>query len=653
MVSDLVQNKSKASELDQIILRSHIHDSQLLRLPDDARESEILLPMHGYKDMAMHRHSRDEEFRLKSLPPAEMVKLVAMSPCYYVRYDNHICPTCQEFKLKADSMMCAVCEGYYHEKCQALQLYRPSGYAGVYMCSFCTQVLHREISVQLMLDCDECLGWARKKKEEIRALVTDRVREEQLDNLRLRKMDSLGDYILGIIRRTENDIEYIKGNGDQPNTQNTASKVGFQPNPATAEFDGKARFNHAHSPETPANTMAPTPEVNSADHSYIDGQLTTPLPVNNINIQSAAKENSGSEDSSEDEELAIETLAKSIRKYRDDVATLYDSSIRDAVNSKIYDLQPGWWTKRLDALTKGIEVFETEINSGAAGNATVDILYSNNDDDECDQYIPGLDRLRSAHSMYWAFDTNDECKSICPFHQSQFLWWKENNIQNVYGADKCCNDNMFLSKEELIRHLTQHQHWVARPIVLSLIEYSKLTGGNLSEPHIDDKDTDIDSPAKPNALFHQQTLEEAKEEDFVDYDGEEEQDYTAGMEDNAGENQSINSALEQALEASSSVDIDTSTTKNEPRQKQKRSDQSIGSGSDISSDESDEDSAAERHKKQSEKRTQTPEAKEAVRRSKRVAELGKQTGRTTASRQRLKKSVSDISDDSESDSEID
>jgi hypothetical protein len=76
------------------------------------------------------------------------------------------------------------------------------------------------------------------------------------------------------------------------------------------------------------------------------------------------------EDSSEDEELAIETMAKSIRKYRDDVATLYDSSIRDAVNSKIYDLQSGWWTKRLDALTKGIEVFETEINSGAAGNAT-------------------------------------------------------------------------------------------------------------------------------------------------------------------------------------------------------------------------------------------------------------------------------------------
>jgi hypothetical protein len=76
--------------------------------------------------------------------------------------------------------------------------------------------------------------------------------------------------------------------------------------------------------------------------------------------------------------------------------------------------------------------------------------------------------------MYWAFDTNDECKSICPFHQSQSLWWKENNIQNVYGADKCCDDNMFLSKEELLRHLTQHQHWVAHPIVLSLIEYNKL-----------------------------------------------------------------------------------------------------------------------------------------------------------------------------------
>jgi hypothetical protein len=158
--------------------------------------------------------------------------------------------------------------------------------------------------------------------------------------------------------------------------------------------------------------MAPTPEVNSADHSYIDGQLTTPLPVDNINIQSAAKEKSGSEDSSEDEELAIETLAKSIRKYRDDVATLYDSSIRDAVNSKIYNLQSGWWTKRLDALTKGIEVFETEINSGAAGNATVDILYSNNDEDECDQYIPGLDRLRSAHSMYWAFDPMTNAKAF-------------------------------------------------------------------------------------------------------------------------------------------------------------------------------------------------------------------------------------------------
>jgi hypothetical protein len=114
-------------------------------------------------------------------------------------------------------------------------------------------------------------------------------------------MDSLGNFILGIIQQTENDIEYIKGNGGQPNTQSTAPKVGFQPNPATAEFDGKARFNHAHSPETPANTMAPTPEVNSADHSYIDGQLTTPLPVDNINIQSAAKEKSRSEDSSEDE----------------------------------------------------------------------------------------------------------------------------------------------------------------------------------------------------------------------------------------------------------------------------------------------------------------------------------------------------------------
>jgi hypothetical protein len=215
---------------------------------------------------------------------------------------------------------------------------------------------------------------------------------------------------------------------------------------------------------------------------------------------------------------------------------------------------------------------------------------------------------------------------------------------------------MFLTKEELLRHLTQHQHWVARPIVLSLIKYNKLTGDKLSEPHslrnTDDKDTDIDSPAKPNVLFHQQILEEAKEEDFVDYD-DEDPDYMAGTEDNAGENQSIDSALEQALEANSSVDIDTPTTKNEPRQKQNRSDQSISSGSDVSSDESDEDSAAERHKKQSEKRTQTPEAKEAVRCSKRVAQLGKQSGQTTVSRQKLKKSVSDISDDSDSESEID
>jgi hypothetical protein len=152
-------------------------------------------------------------------------------------------------------------------------------------------------------------------------------------------------------------------------------------------------------------------------------------------------------------------LAKSIRKYKDDVATLYDSSIRDAVNSNIYNLQSGWWTKGLNALTKGIKVFESEITNGAAGNATLDILYSNAGDDERhNQYTPCLDRLRSAHAMYWAFDTNDECKSICPFHQSQSLWWKENNIQNVYEADKCCDDNMFLSKEDLLCHLTQHQH---------------------------------------------------------------------------------------------------------------------------------------------------------------------------------------------------
>jgi hypothetical protein len=141
VVSNLMQNKSKASELDQIILRSHIHDSQLLRLPDDARESEILLQMHGYEDMPMHHHSRDKEFRLKSLPPPEVVKLVAMSPCY-VQYQDHTCPTCQEFKLQADSMMCAICEGCYHKECQTLQLYRPSGYAGIYMCLLCLTAMN-------------------------------------------------------------------------------------------------------------------------------------------------------------------------------------------------------------------------------------------------------------------------------------------------------------------------------------------------------------------------------------------------------------------------------------------------------------------------------------------------------------------------------
>jgi hypothetical protein len=101
--------------------------------------------------------------------------------------------------------------------------------------------------VLIMLDCNECLSWARKKKEEIHSLVTDRVCEERLDNLQLRKMDSIGDYILGVIQRTETDIEYIKGNENQPST--SAPKVGFLPDPATATFEG----NHCKR-ETPIRT---------------------------------------------------------------------------------------------------------------------------------------------------------------------------------------------------------------------------------------------------------------------------------------------------------------------------------------------------------------------------------------------------------------
>jgi hypothetical protein len=203
---------------------------------------------------------------------------------------------------------------------------------------------------------------------------------------------------------------------------------------------------------------------------------------------------------------------------------------------------------------------------------------------------------------------------------------------------------------------------VARPIVLSLTEYNKLTGSQISKSYppsnTEDKVTDIDSPAKPNALFQQQRIDKAKEEDYVDYEDDDAECMTC-MEDNEGENQSINSKLlEHALEVNSSLENDTPTTKHEPHQTQGRSDQSTDSGSDVSSNESDKDSAAERHKKQSEKRIQSPEAeaKEALRCSQRVAKLGKQinTGQTTASQKKKpKKSVSDISDESDSESELD
>jgi hypothetical protein len=39
------------SEADQVILRSYIHESDILKLPDDARESDIILPLHGYEDL--------------------------------------------------------------------------------------------------------------------------------------------------------------------------------------------------------------------------------------------------------------------------------------------------------------------------------------------------------------------------------------------------------------------------------------------------------------------------------------------------------------------------------------------------------------------------------------------------------------------------
>lgn len=193
------------SEANQIILRSYIHESDVLKLPDDARENDIILPLHGYKDLPPHRHSRDDEIRLKSLSPDDMIAMVQKSPCY-VQYTNNICPTCQEDKFGEFSSTCKICRGWYHNACQTLQSYHKDGHRPLLLCNFCREQRIREISVVLMWDCSICCRWVEQKKGEVANLVTSRVRQARLNNLLLQKEDTIQEYIFGRISKTEDTI---------------------------------------------------------------------------------------------------------------------------------------------------------------------------------------------------------------------------------------------------------------------------------------------------------------------------------------------------------------------------------------------------------------------------------------------------------------
>jgi hypothetical protein len=425
-----------ATNIDDLIIRSHIFESQIVNFPEIARDDAIYLPPHVCCDNlpAPHSHPQEEEDKMNRLSRTQLQALIRASPSFVDHSSDDFCLKCitQEGNDTELEYQCQVCNGRFHASCQDIVDYQFENEDPLDACFTCRTIRTTELTVHFIKRCSTCREWVSSRKEHIAKLAA-----EEQHNLRLRNHILLRENHTA--RNVQELLDSFQAAIDGAQQQEASEELHFD-----NDIESDVEEQSLERPRTPS----PDQKLQSAKASTAASQKGAI---------------SGEE---------ADRYREQVAAYKSEIYRTYRDTPPD---EQVFELAHNWMEDRDLAIHNGITNFMEALNKEKVQMVRDDSESANSVNALTIRDCETAKCLRLCHSLFWTTESGKQTTGICPFSPANRHWMEKAGLSSL--SPNCeCENGYYLDIVELVYHLQhEHNHWLATLSAYVLTDHDIIT----------------------------------------------------------------------------------------------------------------------------------------------------------------------------------